>query len=272
MAAAIETHGFGVLFGSSPYGGRVTMVGNLLAHIVERNPLSRAAELVFVNNLVYNRADMDVDLQSEKRPHHQELGRRQRVPARAELRPRHAADLRAHQRHATRWSPAAACTSTTTTLPATAARRLALVLLTGGDVISRPAADGRPCRSGTSGSRAPHGEQRRLQPRAASTPARGPRIATRSTSASSSNVKNRNGQIINCVSPNGATRCAKNARRLAVATRRITRTAHVAVESEHASRRTATPISRTGCTRWTRRSQGVRAVESPTSPPALSVQ
>ena len=33
--------------------------------IVERNPLSRATELVMVNNLVYNRGTMDLDLQGE---------------------------------------------------------------------------------------------------------------------------------------------------------------------------------------------------------------
>ena len=43
------------------------MVGNLFAHIVERNPLSRARELVFVNNLVYNRGKIDLDVQSERR-------------------------------------------------------------------------------------------------------------------------------------------------------------------------------------------------------------
>ncbi len=60
-----QKHGFGVLLGSSASGGRVTMVGNLLAHQVERNPLSRARELVFVNNLIYNRVNMDYDGQSE---------------------------------------------------------------------------------------------------------------------------------------------------------------------------------------------------------------
>jgi len=58
-------HGFGVLLGSTVNGGKVTMVGNLLAHNVERNPLSRARSLVFVNNLVYDRATMDYDGQSE---------------------------------------------------------------------------------------------------------------------------------------------------------------------------------------------------------------
>ena len=60
----MQKHGFGVLFGSAP-GSSVTMVGNLFAHIVERNPLSRASEFVFVNNVVYDRGTMDVDLQSQ---------------------------------------------------------------------------------------------------------------------------------------------------------------------------------------------------------------
>ena len=63
---SIEAHGFGVLFGSSPTGGRVTLANNLLAHIVERNPLTRDREMVMVNNLIYDRVDIDVDLQGEK--------------------------------------------------------------------------------------------------------------------------------------------------------------------------------------------------------------
>jgi pectate lyase len=62
----IEAHGFGVLFGSSPSGGRVTLSNNLMAHIVERNPLTRDREMVMTNNLIYNRVDFDVDLQGEK--------------------------------------------------------------------------------------------------------------------------------------------------------------------------------------------------------------
>ncbi|HET9861967.1 MAG TPA: hypothetical protein VFP37_00875 [Steroidobacteraceae bacterium] len=58
-------HGYGVLLGSSASGGRVTMIGNLLAHMVERNPLARSRELVFVNNLVYNRGTMDYDGQTD---------------------------------------------------------------------------------------------------------------------------------------------------------------------------------------------------------------
>src|SRR5690349_3821034 len=57
-------HGYGVIVGTSP-GNSITMTGNLFAHTVERNPLSRASELVFVNNLVYDRGHMDVQLQSD---------------------------------------------------------------------------------------------------------------------------------------------------------------------------------------------------------------
>jgi pectate lyase len=57
-------HGFGVLLGPHP-GSSITMVGNLFAHMVERNPLSRASELVFVNNIVYDRGTMDVDIQGD---------------------------------------------------------------------------------------------------------------------------------------------------------------------------------------------------------------
>jgi hypothetical protein len=57
-------HGYGVLFGPAD-DSSITFVGNLMAHIVERNPLSRATQLVMVNNLVYNRGHMDVDLQGE---------------------------------------------------------------------------------------------------------------------------------------------------------------------------------------------------------------
>ncbi len=90
-------HGYGVLFGPAD-NSSITFVGNLMAHIVERNPLSRAAELVIVNNLVYNRGTMDVDLQSED-------GRvsKTSVVGNVFLRGpsfsrRHEADLRAHQR------------------------------------------------------------------------------------------------------------------------------------------------------------------------------
>jgi hypothetical protein len=57
-------HGYGILLGTSS-GSSITMIGNLMAHQVERNPLSRAAEFVFVNNVVYDRAIRALDLQAE---------------------------------------------------------------------------------------------------------------------------------------------------------------------------------------------------------------
>jgi pectate lyase len=59
-----EKHGFGVILGTAA-NSSITMVDNLFAHAVERNPLSRAAELVMVNNVIYNRGNLDLDVQSD---------------------------------------------------------------------------------------------------------------------------------------------------------------------------------------------------------------
>jgi hypothetical protein len=56
--------GHGVILG--PVKGKAALYGNLLAHNKERNAFSRAAEFVFVNNVIYNRVNKDVDLMSEK--------------------------------------------------------------------------------------------------------------------------------------------------------------------------------------------------------------
>jgi hypothetical protein len=55
--------GYGLLLG--PREARATVVGNLLAHNRERNPLTRTKQFVFVNNVVYNNRSTAVDLQSE---------------------------------------------------------------------------------------------------------------------------------------------------------------------------------------------------------------
>jgi hypothetical protein len=59
-----DGHGYGVLLG--PSDGSAAVIGNLMAHHAARNPLSRAARFVLVNNVVYNAARMDVQLQSEE--------------------------------------------------------------------------------------------------------------------------------------------------------------------------------------------------------------
>jgi hypothetical protein len=60
-------HGYGVLFGDKNTGS-VSLIGNLLAHQADRNPLSRAPRFVFVNNVVYNRKYYDLDLQGGSVP------------------------------------------------------------------------------------------------------------------------------------------------------------------------------------------------------------
>lgn len=48
-------HGYGPLIGGGNGGTiNLTMTGNLFAHQHSRNPLTRAAKLVFVNNVIYN--------------------------------------------------------------------------------------------------------------------------------------------------------------------------------------------------------------------------
>jgi hypothetical protein len=59
-------HGYGVLIGGDRGNSvrDVSMIGNVLSNITERNPLTRATTFVMVNNLVYNRKHIDVSLQS----------------------------------------------------------------------------------------------------------------------------------------------------------------------------------------------------------------
>lgn len=57
-------HSMGPLLGAAK-GTRVTMIGNLFAHNGQRNPLSLASRLVFVNNVVYNWDNKATDLQGD---------------------------------------------------------------------------------------------------------------------------------------------------------------------------------------------------------------
>jgi hypothetical protein len=85
-----------------------------------------------------------------------------------------------------------------------------------------------------------------------------------------SNVKNRNGQIINCVSSNGSSRCQKNAGgwpSYAQNTRRLTLPS---------SPNTVASNGYTNLENWLysmdQSIQGITQANSPTSPPALSVR
>jgi hypothetical protein len=265
--SGVMPHGYGVLFGPAD-GSSVTMVGNLMAHQVERNPLSRAAEFVFVNNVVYNRGTMDLDLQSQD-------GRitRSSVVGNVFLRgPNFSRDTKpiyvrtngtyslvlgsrvyVHDNHA----------------PDSGSTYSALVTLTGGDVLA----------SLMSQSNAPVWNTGLV-----ARPTAGSAVYTRVLSHAGarptdrdsvdkrivSNVRNRTGQVINCVASNGTTRCSKNAGgwpTLAQNRRTLT------LPANHAS------IASNGYSNlenWLNAMDqtlaGVIQAESPTRPPALSVQ
>ncbi|MEQ1579227.1 MAG: pectate lyase [Steroidobacteraceae bacterium] len=57
-------HGYGPILGGDD-AGNVSMAGNLFAHTEYRNPASRARNFVFVNNVIYNRANGDISLSSD---------------------------------------------------------------------------------------------------------------------------------------------------------------------------------------------------------------
>jgi hypothetical protein len=241
------------------------MAGNLLAHIVERNPLSRATEFVFVNNLVYDRGTMDLDLQSQDN-----LVTKSSVVGNVFLRgPSFARDTRP------------IFVRTTGSLTLKPGSRVythdnyapeatdGLITLTGGDVIGslmqtvtmpvwntglvhRPTAN--------------NAVYNRVLSFAGARPTDRDSVDKRIVQS----VKSRNGQIINCVAANGTTRCARNAGNW---------------PSYAQNRRTLTLPSNQGSTasngytnleNWLHSMDlnvaGVMSAESPTSPPALSVR
>jgi hypothetical protein len=55
-------HGFGVLIG--PVNGNATLAGNLMASMMSRTPMTAATRTVIVNNVIYNWGNTAVDLQS----------------------------------------------------------------------------------------------------------------------------------------------------------------------------------------------------------------
>jgi hypothetical protein len=207
----IESHGFGVLLGSSASGGRVTMVGNLLAHAVERNPLSRARELVFVNNVVYNRANVDMDVQSQdgrttrnsivgnvflRGPNYARTTKPIYVRTNSTYRLYSGSRVYVHDNYAPEMTSS---TSGTT-----------LVSLTGGDVLAGllQLSTAPVWNTGlTARATASNGVYNRVMSNVGARPTDRDSVDRRIVAA----VKARNGQIINCVSSNGSTRCQKNA-------------------------------------------------------------
>ncbi len=199
-----EKHGFGVLLGRSS-GSSITMTGNLFAHIVERNPLSRASELVFVNNLVYNRANMDLDLQSEGG-----ASTRNTVLSNVFVKgPSYARDTGAVY---IRTSGSLRVGSSSRVYQSGNSENYPrdVVMLFGGDIISGllnsstyPVWNGGLVRRST----ADNAVYDRVLAYAGARPKDRDSVDKRVIN----HVKNRNGGVINCVSSNGSSRCNKNA-------------------------------------------------------------
>jgi pectate lyase len=259
-----EKHGFGVLLGSSP-GNSITMVGNLFAHIAERNPLSRATELVFVNNLVYNRKDIDVDLQTES-------GRITKTSAAGNLflrGPSFGRDTRpifVRTNTAFKLVSGSRVYEDDNSAPGNTSG--GIMLLTGGDVVSGLVTSSIPIwNSGlVARSTANNAVYDRVLKFAGARPTDRDVVDKRIVL----NVRNRNGQIINCVASNGSTRCAKNAGgwpSLAQNRRTLTLPSNPSTVASNGY---------TNLENWLHSMDqtlaGVVQANSPTSPPALSVQ
>jgi hypothetical protein len=205
----LQPHGFGVIIDSAASGGRVTMVGNLIAHSMERNPLSRARELVFVNNLVYDRGIRDLDLQSQS-----DRVTKSALEGNVFLRgPSNAATTR----------PLYVRTTGTYTLYAGSKAYVndvyapefgttldSWVVLTAGELPTKVMSLSRPVWNNglTVIPTANNGVYNYVLSKVGSRP--GDRDNTDKRIIDS--VKTRSGQIINCVSADGSTRCQKNGR------------------------------------------------------------
>jgi len=198
-------HGYGVLYGSSP-GSSFTMAGNLLAHIVARNPLSRASEFVYTNNVVYNRGSMDLDLQSQDG-----VITKSSVVGNVFLRgPSFSRDARPIYVHTTGSLTLYAGSRVYTHDNLAPESKNGLITLTGGDVIpdllqtvTMPAWNSGLVHRPT----ASNAVYDRVLGYAGARPADRDPVDKRIVQS----VKDRSGEIINCVAADGSSRCQKNA-------------------------------------------------------------
>ena len=265
--SGVMKHGYGVLFGTAA-NSSVSMIGNLLAHQVERNPLSRAQEFVFVNNLVYDRETMDLDLQSQE-------GRVTRSSVVGNVFLRGPSFDRASKPILVRTSGSLSLISGSRVYvhdnhaPESGSTYSALVTLTGGDVLSglmsqtnAPVWNTGLVARPTAGSAVYNNVLRYAGARPTDRDTVDRRIVQ--------SVKSRNGQIINCVSSNGTTRCNKNAGGWPALAQNVRRLTIPANPNSTASN------GYTNLENWLHSMDlnvaGVVAAGSPTSPPALSVR
>src|SRR6187455_290999 len=201
-------HGYGVLFGPAD-NSSITFVGNLMAHIVERNPLSRAAELVLVNNLVYDRGHMDVDLQSQDG----RVSKNSVVGNEFLVGPsysRATKPIAVHTIGTYKLFPGSRVYVNDNRAPDTGSSYSELVQLMGGDVISNLMTQ-TSVPVWNSGLVARKTTDSAVYSSVLSFAGARPKDRDSVDKRIVSEVRTRTGKIINCVSPNGTTRCSKNA-------------------------------------------------------------
>jgi hypothetical protein len=200
----LGTGGYGLLLG--PWKGKASISGNLLAHNYARNPLSRASQMVFVNNVVYGAGAMNVDLQSEGLSTNNTIIGNvfMRAPTSGSAKPVHirntgnwpvpstskvyVTDNNAVEATDDPWSVVEASSGT---VPKTMKSELPPTWPAG--LTRLPTSDGVTLNQ----------VLKRVGARPADRDPVDKRIIQQ--------VKSRTGQIINCVAPNGTTRCSKNA-------------------------------------------------------------
>jgi len=260
-------HGYGVLFGPSD-NSSITFVGNLLAHIVARNPLSRAAELVMVNNLVYNRGTMDVQLESQDgRVTKSSVVGNEFLRGPSFSRPTRPIFVFTSSDHSL--LPGSRVYVNDNRAPDSGSTYSELVTLTGGDVIpnlmtqtTAPVWNTGLVVRNTAASAV----YSRVLSFAGARPTDRDSVDKRVVES----VRTRTGQIINCVSPDGTTRCKKNAGgwpSYAQNHRALTLPANQASIASNGYSNLENWLNS-----MDQSMDGVVQAASPTSPPALSVQ
>jgi hypothetical protein len=200
-------HGYGVLFGQYP-NSSITFTGNLLAHIVERNPLSRAAELVFVNNVIYDRGTMDLDVQAENQKIHKSsvVGN---VFIQGPSFSRDTKPIFVHTNGTYKLGIGSRVYVHDNRSPDIGSAYSALVTLTGGDVISSLMTQS-SAPVWNSGLKVLASSNNVVYSHVLDTAGARPKDRDSVDKRIVLDVRKRTGGTINCVSPNGTTRCKKN--------------------------------------------------------------
>jgi hypothetical protein len=199
-------HGYGELLGTSS-GSSISMIGNLMAHQVERNPLSRASEFVFVNNVVYDRGTMALDLQAEdlRSTKSSVVGN---VFIDGPSLNRDTRPIYVRTSGNLKLGSSSRVYVWDNTSPTLGTALNSLMVLTGGSVSGLISTTTAPVWNGglTARRTASNAVYERVLTYAGARPTDRDAVDKRIVS----NVRNRRGGVINCVSSNGSTRCTKN--------------------------------------------------------------